>query len=159
MIQRASGAVVVEPRPRPAETSATAGLRSRVTQRVVVAVRGAYRLPAAKPTTTPKKIWNWPRVAARLAITVPKPIRVPPRSTTTRVPSRSESAPQTNDPMPMHRKLSRAAVEMPVRDQPVSADIGWRKTPSENIAPNPIQVTNTGAPTVTPPEKALSHAI
>ena len=62
--------------------------------------------------------------ATRLAINVHKPIRVPPRSTTTRVPSRSESAPQTSDPTPMHRKLSRAAVEMPVRDQPVSADIG-----------------------------------
>src|SRR5882724_12658695 len=141
MIQRASGAVVVAPRPSPAETSATARLRFRVNQRVVVAVSGAYKLPAAKPTITPKKSWNPPRVVARLAITVPNPIRVPPRSTTRRVPSRSETAPQKNDPTPMLRKLSRAAVEMPVRDQPVSADIGWRKTPRENIAPNPIQVT------------------
>src|SRR2546428_12843897 len=136
MIQRASGAVVVEPRPRPAETSATARLRFRVNQRVAVAVSGAYRLPAAKPTTTPKKIWNWPRVAARLAITVPKPIRVPPRSTTTRVPSRSESAPQTNDPTPMHSKLSRAAVELPVRDHPVSAATGRGRAPAAHPHPD-----------------------
>ena len=54
MSQRASGAVVVEPSPSPAETSATARLRRCVNQRVVVAVIGAYRLPAAKPTITPK---------------------------------------------------------------------------------------------------------
>src|SRR5919106_1313196 len=151
MIQRASGAVVVEPRPSPADTSATARLRCRVNQRVVVAVIGAYRLPAAKPTTTPKETWNWPRVAAWLAITVPNPSRTPPSSTTVRVPSRSESAPQTSDPTPMHRKLKSAAVEIPVRDQPVSAEMGCRKTPSENIAPNPTQVTTIAAPTMTQP--------
>src|SRR5437016_4404811 len=151
MIQRASGAVVVEPRPSPAETSATARLRCRVNQRVVVAVIGVYKLPAAKPTIAPKYTWNWPRVVAWLAITVPKPSRTPPRSTTARVPSRSESAPQTNDPTPMQRKLRSAAVEIPVRDHPVAADMGWRKTPSEDIAPNPTQVTTMPAPTMIQP--------
>ena len=41
MSQRASGAVVDAPSPSPAETSATARLRWRVNQRVVVAVMGA----------------------------------------------------------------------------------------------------------------------
>ena len=44
----------------------------------------------------------------------------------------------------MHTKLRSAAVEMPVRDQPIDSDIGWRKTPSENIAPNPTHVTTIG---------------
>jgi len=44
-----------------------------------------------------------------------------------------------------------AAVEMPVRDQPVAADMGWRKTPSENIAPNPTHVTTIPAPTMIQP--------
>ena len=30
---------------------------------------------------------------------------------------------------------------MPVRDQPIDSDMGCRKTPSENIAPNPTHVT------------------
>ena len=34
----------------------------------------------------------------------------------------------------MHRKLSSAAVEMLVRDQPVAADMGCRKMPSDIIA-------------------------
>ncbi len=72
-------------------------------------------------------------------------------STTARVPIRSESAPQKNDPTPMQRKLRSAAVEMPVRDQPIASDMGWRKTPSENIAPNPTQVTTIAAPTMTQP--------
>src|SRR2546428_622239 len=66
MIQRASGAVVVAPSPSPAETSAAASLRCRVDQRVVGAVSGAYNLPAAKPTITPKSNWNWPTVGALL---------------------------------------------------------------------------------------------
>ena len=120
-------------------------------QRVVVAVIGAYRLPAAKPTITPKASWNWPTVAAWLAITVPRPSRAPPRATTVRVPSRSESAPQTNDPTPMPRKFRSAAVEIAVRDQPIAPDMGWRKTPSESIAPNPTQVTTIPTPTMTQP--------
>ena len=90
-------------------------------------------------------------VDAWLAITVPRPRRTPPRSTTTRVPSRSDSAPQTNDPTPMLTKLRSAAVEMPVRDQPIASDMGWRKTPSESIAPNPTQVTTIPTATMIQP--------
>ena len=52
------------------------------------------------------------------------PSRTPPASTTTRVPNRSDSDPQRNDPNPMARKLSTAVNEMPARDQPMSCDIG-----------------------------------
>jgi hypothetical protein len=51
----------------------------------------------------------------------------------------------------MLRKLRSAAIEMPVRDQPIWVDIGWRKTPSENIAPKPTQVMTMAAPTTTQP--------
>ena len=48
-------------------------------------------------------------------------------------------------------KLRSAAVEMPVRDQPSAWAMGCRKTPSENIAPNPTQVTTIAVPTMTQP--------
>jgi len=44
-----------------------------------------------------------------------------------------------------------AAVEIPVRDQPIASDMGWRKMPSESIAPTPTQVTTIPAPTMTQP--------
>ena len=100
---------------------------------------------------TPKRIWNWPRVAAWLAVTRPRPSSTPPQSTTARVPNRSESAPQKNEPMPMLRKLRRAAIEMPVRDQPIAADMGARKTLRESMAPSPMQVTTIPAPTMIQP--------
>ena len=43
------------------------------------------------------------------------------------------------------------AVEMPVRDQPVSTDIGCRNTASENIAPMLTQVISMPAATITQP--------
>ena len=51
----------------------------------------------------------------------------------------------------MYRKLSSAAVEMLVRDQPVAADIGCRKMPSDIIVPIPRQVMTMPAPTMTQP--------
>ena len=41
------------------------------------------------------------------------------------------------------------ALEMPARDQPVSADMGWRKTASENMAPMATQPISAPAPTIT----------
>src|SRR4029453_2647652 len=55
----------------------------------------------------------------------------------------------------MHRKSSVAAVEMPVRDQPVSAANGCRKTASESIAPMATQVISMPAPTTTHPYDCL----
>ena len=43
------------------------------------------------------------------------------------------------------------AVEMPVRDQPVSADIGCRNTASENSAPIATQPISAPAATTTQP--------
>src|SRR5262249_59115815 len=119
----------------PAETSATARLRFFVNQRVVVATSGAKKLPAAAPTSTPNRSWNCPSVAARLAVTRPRPSRTPPLSTTVRVPKRSERAPQTKALTPMQSQLTRAVVEMPVRDQPIASDTGCKNTLSESIAP------------------------
>ena len=51
----------------------------------------------------------------------------------------------------MNRKLSNAAIEIPARDQPIAADIGCRKTPSDNIVPRPMQVTTKPTPTMTQP--------
>jgi hypothetical protein len=67
------------------------------------------------------------------------------------VPTRSESAPQKNDPTPIPSQLRSAAVEMPVRDQPIASDMGWRKMLSESIAPTPMQVTTIPAPTMIQP--------
>ena len=49
----------------------------------------------------------------------------------------------------MTRKLSVIALDMPARDQPVSGDIGSRKTASENIAPMATQVISAPAATMT----------
>ena len=71
--------------------------------------------------------------------------------TTSRVPNRSESAPQTNAPAPMVRKLRSAAVEIPVRDQPIASAMGGRKMPSDDIAPIATQLTTMPTPTITQP--------
>ncbi len=51
----------------------------------------------------------------------------------------------------MLSQVRSAAIEMPVRDQPIASDMGWRKILSESIAPNPMQVTTKPAPTMTQP--------
>src|SRR5688572_3438772 len=138
----------VEPKLSPAETSATASVRWRVNQRVVVAVIGAYRLPAATPTITPNSSWNQPSEAAWLAVTRPSPSSAPPDRTTTRVPNRSDSAPQAKAPAPIDRKLRSAAVAMPVRDQPIASAMGCKNTVSDIMAPNPTHVTTIPTPTI-----------
>ena len=44
-----------------------------------------------------------------------------------------------------------AAAEMPLRDQPIAAEIGCRNTASDNIVPKPTQVISAPAPTTTQP--------
>ena len=51
----------------------------------------------------------------------------------------------------MQRKLSIAAVAMPVRDQPIASAMGCRKMLSVSIAPNPTQVTTIPTATMTQP--------
>ena len=74
-----------------------------------------------------------------------------PDSTTTCGPKRSLMAPQAKAAKPITRKLRVMAVEMPVRVQPVSTEIGCRKTASENIAPMLTQVISAPAATITQP--------
>ena len=99
----------------------------------------------------PNRSWNRSSVAAWLAASSPQASSTPPVSTTARVPNRSDSEPQKNDPKPIARKLSTAANEMPARDQPISCDIGWRNTPSDIIVPMLMQVTTMPMPTITQP--------
>src|SRR6185369_10912680 len=99
----------------------------------------------------PNSSWNSVSVAARLAVTRPMPRSTLPSSTTMRVPKRSDRMPHKKAAAPMHRKSSVAAAEMPLRDQPVSAAIGCRKTASESMAPMPMQVISMPAPTTTQP--------
>ena len=68
-----------------------------------------------------------------------------------RVPKRSLSAPQPKAAKPIARKSMVMAVEMPVRDQPVSADMGCRNTASENIEPMLTQVISAPAATTIQP--------
>ena len=51
----------------------------------------------------------------------------------------------------MHSQFTVAAVEIPVRDQPIAWAMGWRNTLSESIAPMPKQVTTMPMPTMAQP--------
>ena len=51
----------------------------------------------------------------------------------------------------MHRKSSVAAMDIPLRDQPMSEAMGCRNTASENIAPTETQVISMPTPTTTQP--------
>jgi hypothetical protein len=62
---------------------------------------------------------------------------------------RSLSAPQPKPAAPMTRKSSIMALEIPVRDQPVSVDIGCRKTASENMEPMATHVISAPHATIT----------
>jgi hypothetical protein len=53
--------------------------------------------------------------------------------------------------MPMQSQFRSAAVEMPVRDQPVASEMGWRNTPSDSIVPTPMQLTTIPTPTTIQP--------
>ena len=50
-----------------------------------------------------------------------------------RVPNRSDSAPQKNAASPIARKSIVAAADTPLRDQPMSCEIGCRNTASDSI--------------------------
>ena len=51
----------------------------------------------------------------------------------------------------MHRNASIEAAEMPVRDQPISTDIGCRNTLSDIIVQMPMQLTTIPTATMTQP--------
>ncbi len=133
----------------PAETSDTARLRLFSNHNVAAAIIGAKKAPAATPTRMPYTSWNSASDEARLASTSASPSSAAPAKTTARVPKRSLSAPQPKPAMPMVRKSSVMALDIPARDQPVAADIGCRYTASENIAPMLTQVISAPAPMIT----------
>ncbi len=74
-----------------------------------------------------------------------------PASSTGRGPTRSSAMPQKNAAVPMARKFSVIASEMPVRDQPVSSAIGCWNTGSVNTAPIAMQPMKPPAATITQP--------
>ena len=95
---------------------------------------------------------------ARLAAASPRPSSTEPIRTTGRGPKRSLSAPQPNPATPMARKSSVIALEIAVRDQPVSRVIGSRNTASENIAPTATQVISAPRATITQPYRFVMTA-
>src|SRR5690349_7940786 len=135
--------------PMPADTSDTARLRCVSNQPVTVAIIGAKNALAASPTSTPKVSWNAVSEPARLASVSAAPSSTAPHRVTPRAPHLSLAAPHPNEPNAMTRKLMVIAKEMPARDQPVSADMGARKTASENIAPTATQPMRPPSATMT----------
>ena len=51
----------------------------------------------------------------------------------------------------MQRKLRVAAVEIPVRDQPIASPMGCRNTLSDIMVPIPMQLTTIPTPTMIQP--------
>ena len=76
---------------------------------------------------------------ARLASAKAAAKTLDPISTIKRGPKRSDKFPQTMLPTAMARKPKVMALDMPVIDQPVSREMGRRKTGSENMAPMATQ--------------------
>ena len=72
-----------------------------------------------------------------------------PASTTGRGPTRSDKVPQIMLANAMARKPIVMALDTPVTDQPVSLEIGRRKTGSENMAPIATQPRRPPAATMT----------
>ena len=99
----------------------------------------------------PNASWNSARLVARLASTMPSPKQHAARQHDDLRPEAVAEAPQAKAAKPITRKLRVMAVEMPVRVQPVSTEIGCRKTASENIAPMLTQVISAPAATITQP--------
>src|SRR5258706_6547858 len=99
----------------------------------------------------PNTSWNSNSAVARLAASNPAPKITPPASTTARVPQRSDSQPHTNAATPSDKKLIADATDTPAVDQPISAPIGCRNTPSDIIEPMPRHVTTMPTATITQP--------
>ena len=143
--QAAKGDMVIGAMPMPAETSETARLRWVSNQPVTHAIMGAKTAAAATPTSRPKASWKTSSdgatlVSARLAASSTEPV-----STMGRGPQRSDRPPQAMLAKAMARKPMVMAVETPVTDQPVSLEIGSRKTGSENMAPMAMQPRSPAA--------------
>ena len=71
--------------------------------------------------------------------------------TTRRAPTRSDRAPQANEPRPKMTQFTRAIPEMRERLQPNSSSRGRRNTASEKIVPVPTAMRATDAARTTQP--------
>src|SRR5207244_8910468 len=103
------------------------------------------------PTITPNVTENCQSDDTWLDSTMPSPSKSPPLTATMRVPMRSESDPQRNEPSPIATQLISATLEIALRLQPTDSSIGVRKTPSEKRMPMPMQMISAEAPTTTQP--------
>ena len=144
-----NGDMVIGAIPMPAETRDTARLRCVSNQPVTQAIIGAKIAAVAPPTIRPKMSWNPSSDVARLASARLAARMTDPIITTGRGPQRSDSVPQTMLANAIARNPMVMALDTPVTDQPVSCEIGSRKTGSENIAPIATQPRRPPAATIT----------
>ena len=149
--QLASGDIVSGAAPMPAETSETASARFVVNQPITLAIIGAKKALAERPTNIPYVTWNASSEVARLASTSARPRSTAPITTTIRVPKRSLAQPQPKAPSPITTKLRLIALDTAARDHPVSRVRGSRNTASENIAPTATQPIRPPSATTTHP--------
>ena len=135
--QLAKGEIVIGATPMPADTSDTARLRCVSNQPVTVAIVGTKTAPAEPPTMTPVDKLELEKAGGS---TCQREAYAKQDSTRQHDDHWAEAVgqrPQPKAPKPMVTKTMVMALEMPVRDQPVAADIGCRKTASENTVPMP----------------------
>ena len=129
----------------------TASPRLVVNHFVAVAESGVRNAPAANPTARPNVTWSCQSAVAWLDTTRPRPSSAPPAIVTARLPSRSDTAPQKNEPAPIAIQLMRAITEIALRLQCIESSSGLRKTPRENRAPCPMATTVAAAARITQP--------
>src|SRR5919109_1155448 len=141
--------MVIGAMPMPAETIETARLRWVSNQPVTQAIIGANIAAVAEPTISPKTSWNSNSEVMRLARATLKARPADPISTTGRGPMRSASVPQAMLAKAIARNAIVMALDTPATDQPVSFEIGSRKTGRENMEPNATQPSKHPAATIT----------
>ncbi len=118
---------------------------------VAVADSGVRKAPAAKPTPKPNVTCRCQSAVAWLDSTRLSPSSRPPAIVTKRLPSRSEIAPQQNEPMPIAIQLISAVTETALRLQRIESSSGFKNTPSEKSEPCPNATTVAAAKTTTQP--------
>ena len=129
----------------------SASPRLLVNHFVAVAESGVRKAPAAKPTPKPNVTCRCQSAVAWLESTRLRPSKRPPAIVTKRLPSRSEIAPQKNEPTPIAIQLTSAVNETALRLQCIESSSGLRNTPSEKSEPCPSATTVAAAKTTTQP--------
>src|SRR5262249_41875339 len=154
-----SGEISNIPAPPPAETMPIASPRLVLNHLLAVEESGVTKAPAAKPTIAPNVTWKCQSAVAWLERTIPRPSRNPPARVTRRLPRRSDTAPQQNEPAPIATQLIIAVVEMALRLQRIDSSSGLRNTPSEKSDPCPKATTVAAAASTTQPKKSPRRAL